>query len=85
VRRLTRQQGLQARWKRKFVHTTDSRHGLPIADNILNRQFGPAAPNQAWTSDTTYIRTRRGWLYLCWDNGDGALLPELENGARLAT
>lgn len=64
VRRLMRQQGLQARWKRKFVHTTNSRHGLPVADNVLNRQFNPSAPDQAWTSDITYVRTRSGWLYL---------------------
>ncbi len=64
VRRLMREQGLRARWRRKFIHTTDSRHALPIADNVLNRQFHPSAPNQAWTSDITYVRTRRGWLYL---------------------
>jgi transposase InsO family protein len=64
VRRLMRQQGLQARWKRKFVHTTNSRHGLPVADNVLNRQFNPSAPDQACTSDITYVRTRSGWLYL---------------------
>jgi len=64
VRRLMRQHGLQARWKRKFVHTTNSRHGLPVADNVLNRQFSPATPDRTWTSDITYVRTRRGWLYL---------------------
>jgi putative transposase len=41
----------------------DSKHDLPVAENLLNRQFNPAAPNQAWTSDITYIRTRTGWLY----------------------
>ena len=47
------------------VHrTTDSRHALPIAPNVLDRQFAPAQPNQAWVSDITYIRTRSGWLYL---------------------
>lgn len=64
VRRLMKEQGLQARWKRKFVHTTDSRHDLPVAANVLDRQFNPAAPNQAWAADITYIRTDRGWLYL---------------------
>lgn len=64
VRRLMREYGLRACWKRKFVHTTDSKHGLPVAENILDRQFEPAKPNQAWTSDITYIRTRTGWLYL---------------------
>lgn len=51
-------------WKRKFIHTTDSRHSLPISPNVLARQFDPAAPNQAWVADITYIRTRAGWLYL---------------------
>ncbi|GAB2565205.1 hypothetical protein GCM10027066_05560 [Dyella jejuensis] len=64
VRRLMRQHGLRARWKRKFVHTTHSRHGLPVADNLLQRQFRPAAANQAWVADITYVRTRAGWLYL---------------------
>lgn len=64
VRRLMHQHGLRARWKRKFVHTTNSRHALPVADNVLQRRFHPAAPDQAWTSDITYVRTRTGWLYL---------------------
>ena len=51
-------------WKRKFSHTTDSKHDLPVAENILNRQFEPAQPNAAWVADMTYIRTRSGWLYL---------------------
>jgi len=64
VRRLMKQQGLKARWKRRFVHTTDSRHDLPVAPNVLDRRFTPAAPDQAWAADITYIRTERGWLYL---------------------
>lgn len=64
VRRLMRQEGLRPVWKRKFIHTTDSKHDLPIADNVLDRQFNPAAPNQAYVSDITYVRTGAGWLYL---------------------
>lgn len=64
VRRLMRLHGLRPSWKRKFVHTTDSKHALPVAENILNRQFEPAAVNLAWVADITYIRTRSGWLYL---------------------
>lgn len=64
VRRLMREAALRPVWKRKFVHTTDSKHDLPVAQNLLNRQFDVAAPNQAWTSDITYVRTRQGWLYL---------------------
>jgi transposase InsO family protein len=55
---------LRATWKRKFVHTTDSKHDLPVAGNVLGRQFDVMAPNRAWVSDITYIRTRSGWLYL---------------------
>ena len=64
VRRIMREAGLKPVWKRKFVNTTDSNHGLPVADNLLNRQFNPPQPNQAWVSDITYIRTKTGWLYL---------------------
>ena len=59
-----RQAGLKPVWKRKFIHTTDSKHNLPIAANILDRQFNPVAPNIAWVGDITYIRTGSGWLYL---------------------
>ena len=51
-------------WRRKFVHTTDSKHDLPIAANMLARQFNPAAPDKAFVSDITYIRTAVGWRYL---------------------
>jgi putative transposase len=64
ARTLMRSNGLRARWRRKFVHTTDSRHALPVAPNVLARQFNPDAPNRAWVCDMTYVRTRSGWLYL---------------------
>lgn len=64
VRRLMREAGLKPVWKKKFVSTTDSKHDLPVAENLLNRQFNPPKSNQAWTSDITYIRTKTGWLYL---------------------
>ena len=64
IRRMMRVNGLRSAWKRKFVHTTDSKHDLPIAENVLNRQFEPEAANKAWVADITYIRTRSGWLYL---------------------
>ena len=64
VRKLLEKFDLKACWKHKFVHTTDSKHGLPVAENLLNRAFTPQDLNQAWTSDITYIRTRTGWLYL---------------------
>ena len=64
VRSLMRQAELKPVWKRKFVHTTDSKHDLPIAANVLNRRFNPVAPNVAYATDITYIRTGSGWLYL---------------------
>jgi len=65
VQRLMQQHGIRARGTRRFrVVTTDSRHDLPIAPNLLNRNFRPAAPNQAWTGDITYIATAEGWLFL---------------------
>ena len=64
IRRMMRANGLRSAWKRKFVHTTDSKHDLPVAENVLNRQFEPEAVNTAWVADITYIRTRSGWLYL---------------------
>jgi transposase InsO family protein len=64
VRRLMREAGLRPVWKRKFVHTTNSNHGLPVAPNRLNREFKQLSANAAWVADITYIRTRQGWLYL---------------------
>jgi len=64
VRRLMRQAGLKPVWKRKFIHTTNSKHNLPVAANILNRQFNPVAPDKVYVTDITYIRTGFGWLYL---------------------
>ena len=64
ARSLMRRAGLKPVWKRKFIHTTDSKHNLPIAANILARQFNPSAPNIAFVTDITYIRTGTGWLYL---------------------
>ena len=64
VQRMMRQHGIKAGGKRKFVVTTDSKHNLPIAPNLLARNFTPAMPNLVWTSDITYIATDEGWLYL---------------------
>ena len=62
VRRLMREHRLRALWRRKFIHTTDSGHAMPVSDNVLAREFDPGRPNQAWVSDITYIRTRSGRL-----------------------
>jgi transposase InsO family protein len=64
VARLMRENGIAAQPGRKFRCTTDSDHSLPLADNLLGRQFDPESPNAAWVADITYIPTREGWLYL---------------------
>lgn len=64
IARLMRQEGLVARKKRRFVRTTDSNHGYPIAPNVVARDFSPPAPNHSWAGDITYIWTGEGWLYL---------------------
>ena len=64
VEHLMRENDIRARHKRRFKVTTDSKHNLPIAPNLLDRNFNPVAPNQVWTSDITYLRTDEGWLYL---------------------
>jgi transposase InsO family protein len=64
VARVMQNAGVVAKHRRKFRATTHSAHDLPVAANVLNRQFTPAAPDQVWASDITYIPTGEGWLYL---------------------
>jgi len=65
IERLMRRHGIRAIMPRpRRVRTTDSRHGLPIAPNLLDRNFIATAANQIWLADITYIETDQGWLYL---------------------
>ncbi len=64
VHRLMKENGIQAKNKKKFKATTDSKHNFPTHKNILNREFSADKPNLRWVSDITYIPTREGWLYL---------------------
>ena len=64
VARLMREAGLKAKSRRKYKATTDSNHSLPIAPNLLKRDFEVDRPNAVWVSDITYIWTRQGWMYL---------------------
>ena len=64
VRRLMKRLGLTVKSKRKYRVTTQSKHDLPVAGNVLNRQFNPGQPDQAWVADITYVWTVQGWLYL---------------------
>ena len=64
VRCIMRKQGLVTTWRRKFIKTTNSKHNMKVAENILNQKFNPTEPNKVWVADITYIWTARGWLYL---------------------
>lgn len=64
TRRLMKALDLKVKPKRKYKATTDSKHNLPVAENVLNRQFNPTGPNQAWGADITYLWTQEGWVYL---------------------
>src|ERR1700690_1050009 len=64
VAKLMHDHDIRAKTARKFRCTTDSNHHLPVADNVLDRQFNPSEANEVWVADITYIPTREGWLYL---------------------
>ena len=57
-------QGLRAKAARKFKATTQSRHSLPVAPNLLFQDFSATAPDRKWAGDITYLWTDEGWLYL---------------------
>jgi putative transposase len=64
VVRLMSEEKLCPRLKRRFVHTTQSKHERPVAPNVLDRSFEVGEPNKVWASDITYLHTLRGWAYL---------------------
>ena len=64
VRKLMQLHGIRAKGKRRFKVTTDSNHNMPIAPNLLDRQFDVAEPDKVWVGDITYIATDEGWLFL---------------------
>jgi len=64
IKRLRRKLGLCCRQKRRFKATTDSRHSLPVAENLLGQKFEATAPGQVYVTDITYIPTDESWLYL---------------------
>ena len=64
VARLMRTLGLESPRKKRFKATTDSKHDMPVAENVLDRKFEVEAPDLAWVTDITYVWTDEGWLYL---------------------
>ena len=64
IRRIRKKLGIRCKQKRKFKATTDSKHKLPVAENLLKQQFKVYEPNAVWVSDITYVPTDEGWLYL---------------------
>ena len=64
VARLMRECGIVGRAPKRFRCTTDSDHSMPVAANVLDRQFAVSAPDRAWVTDITYVWTQQGWLYL---------------------
>lgn len=64
ARTLMRKAGVECKQRRRYRVTTQSRHLLPIAANVLNRHFSVAAPNRVWVADITYLWTNEGWLYI---------------------
>lgn len=59
-----RKNGIRSKTVKKYKATTNSNHNLPVAENLLNREFTANKPNQKWVSDITYVATDEGWLYL---------------------
>jgi putative transposase len=59
-----RKYGIQAKKRRKYRVTTDSKHSLPVSPNLVERMFDRGVPNKVWLSDITYLSTKSGWAYL---------------------
>lgn len=64
VAKIMKENGLKSKVVKKYKATTNSNHNLPVAENILNREFYAKKPNHKWVSDITYVPTDEGWLYL---------------------
>ena len=64
VAKSMKRQGFIAKAAKKFKATTNSKHNLPVAPNLLKQDFFATQPNQKWVGDITYLRTNEGWLYL---------------------
>lgn len=64
VARIMKKHGIKSKIKRRYKIRTNSKHKLPVAENLVEMKFNPESANSLWASDITYIRTPEGWLYL---------------------
>jgi putative transposase len=64
IKRLRRQLKIRCKQRKKYKATTDSKHNMPVAPNLLDQNFWVSGPNQVWVADITYVATKQGWLYL---------------------
>jgi len=64
LKRIRKKLGLKCKQVKKFKATTNSKHKLPVADNLLEQNFTASRPGEIWVTDITYIPTAEGWLYL---------------------
>ena len=64
IARITKENGLRCKYARKYKTITDSRHFLPVAENLLNRNFTVPEPDKVWASDITYLKVGSRWYYL---------------------
>ena len=64
TRKLMKEAGIQVKHKKKYKMTTNSNHKQPVFENLLERDFSPAQPDQVYAADVTYIWTQEGGLYL---------------------
>ncbi|MDO9578955.1 MAG: IS3 family transposase [Bacteroidales bacterium] len=64
IKRIRRRFGIRCKQKQKFKATTNSKHTLTVAENLLGQQFRDTVPNKVWVSDITYVLTDEGWLYV---------------------
>jgi putative transposase len=63
IRKIRKKLGIRCKQVKKFKATTNSKHTLPVAENLLEQNFSTSLPNRVWVSDITYIATHEGWLY----------------------
>jgi putative transposase len=64
VTRIMKENGIRSKTVKKYKATTNSKHSLPVQENIMNQDFTANKPNEKWVTDITYVSTLEGWLYL---------------------